>query len=341
MAKLGNIVQLNIKNDNSNVYGTIRTYLDRKGQNSKQTKETYERQIRDFFKTMRNKDIENLTPEDLIFTKKQIVAYQVALKEQFKGATVNNAITAIRECYRRLEDDGFAVSHTWFNVERYDEHDSQKYGTLSHEEVVEIINLVSKTRKGNEKALLIRLAYATAFRKDTLMTMKWNQIVNINDIWYAKVLGKGNKWSYKKLSDDLYHTLMKFKEDSNASDNDKIFKLTDKTIKKMMKYIRENMDFGDRWIVFHSFKKASINEVNVISGGDIKAMQAHGDHADAKTTLNRYLAEKQMEELVVVDINTEIPLDKFDEMSKDELIALIKSADRNTQIRLLHKAGLM
>lgn len=48
-----------------------------------------------------------------------------------------------------------------------------------------------------------------------------------------------------------------------------------------------------------------------------------------------------MEELVVVDINTEIPLDKFDEMSKDELIALIKSSDRNTQIRLLHKAGLM
>lgn len=334
MAKLGNVVLLNVGNDNKHVYGTIYTYLTRIGQNSTNTKKTYERAIRDFFRTMRQKELEDLVEEDLIFEKNQILAYQVALKERYKASTVNGTITAIRECYAKLEDDKFNVSTSWFKLERYDEHDKVKYDTLTHEEVLKIIDLVSQTRKGSEKALLIRLAYATAFRKESLLVSKWTDIIEREGVRYLKVLGKGNKWSHKKLSDDLHNELMKHKTKSKGI---KIFELTDTTVKKMMKYIRENIDFGDRNIVFHSFKKASISEVNIITGGDIKAMQVHGDHADATTTLNDYLATKQMEELVVVDTNRHIPLEKFDDMSQEELVTLIKSMDRNTQIRLLRK----
>lgn len=338
MVKLGNVVQLNTKKENKNVYATIHTYLTRKGQDSVNTQKTYERAIRDFFRTMRNKEIEDLVEADLIFAKDQIESYQVALKEQYKGSTVNNSLTAVRECYERLEDNGFDVSRSWFNLERYDEHDTVSYDTLTHNEVVQAIDLVSQTRKGSEKALLLRLAYATAFRRETLLTMRWNQIVEIDDMWYVKVMGKGNKWSHKKLSDDLYKSLMEFKEKSKK---EKVFELTKTTVNRMMKYIRENMHFGERRIVFHSFKKASINEVNIISGGDIKAMQQHGDHANAGTTLNTYLAKKNLEELVTVDINTVIPVEHFDVMSREELLALVKGVDRNTIIKLLKKAGAM
>lgn len=338
MAKLGNVVQFNNKVDDKNVYGTIHTFLSRKGQNSKNTQGTYERHIRDFFKTMRNKDLDKLVEEDLIFTKKQIKSYQVALKEKYKGSTVNGAITSVRECYKQLEDDGFAVQVSWFNLERYDEHDTRSHDTLTHDEVLTAIALVSKTRKGSEKALLLRLAYATAFRKESLLNLKWNQIVKVDDIWYLKVLGKGNKWSWKKISNSLYDTLMNHKE---TTSKDKIFELTDKTVGKMIKFINEKMDFGERQIVFHSFKKASIDEVNIISGGDLKAMQAHGDHANASTTINTYVAKKSREELVMVDTNTVIPVEKFDEMSKEELVGLIKSMDRNTIIKLLQKKGDM
>jgi hypothetical protein len=122
---------------------------------------------------------------------------------------------------------------------------------------------------------------------------------------------------------------------------DKIFAITPLTVSRMMNYIRENMDFGHRRIVFHSFKKASINEVNLISGGDLKAIQAHGDHTDVKTTLNSYLEDKKMEDLIAVDINTRVPLEKLQDMSKEELVQLIMSADRSTQIKLMKKAGFM
>lgn len=331
---------MNQKNtENKNVFDVVRTFLLRKGQDSEKTMETYERHIRDFFRTMRNKEIEELTANDIVFDKQQIKSYQVTLKEHYKGSTVNNAITALKQCYEEFEDADFPVSANWFKLDRYDEHDTKSYDTLTHDEVMSIIDLVSETRKGVEKALLVRMAYATAFRKETLLTMKWNQIYNEDGQWYARVLGKGNKWSDKKLSDDLYNALMSFKGDKN--DDDKIFELTHRTVNKMMNHIRENMDFGDRSIVFHSFKKASLNEVNLITGGDIKAIQAQGDHEDASTPLNFYIKNKKKEELVTVDINTHIPVEAFDELSQAQFVELVKSMDRETQIKLLKKLGAM
>lgn len=338
MAKLGNVFHLNSREENKNPYSSILTFLNRKGQDSKNTKDTYQRHIQDFFKTMRNKELSELLEEDLVFTKTQTKTYQVALKEQYKGSTVNNVISALKECYNQLEDDGFSVNASWFNLDRYDEHDSESWDAFTHEEVIQIINLVSGTRAGRQKSLLVRLAYATAFRKKSLLDLKFSDIVEVNGVWYIKTLGKGNKWSHKKLSDDLYNELMEFKEEVGR---DKIFTLTIKTVNKMMDYIRTNMDFGSRRIVFHSFKKASIEEVAVVSGNDLKAMQAHGDHSHPSTVINNYMAKKKLEDLVEIDINNNIPVEEFEKLTRDDLLELVMNADRNTQIQLLRKMGKM
>lgn len=338
MAKLGNVVILNHNEGSKNVFESIHTFLLRKGQNSKNTMITYERAIRDFFNTMRNKDVEKLTVKDVIFEKKQIKAYQVKLKEKYKGATVNNAITALKQCYGVLEDDGFPVSASWFNLERYDEHDKESYDAMAHHEIINAINLVSNTRAGNQKSLLLRLAYSTAFRKESLLNLEWKDIINKDETWFVKTLGKGNKWDYKKISNDLYSELMKHKETSNG---DKIFTLTHKTVSKMMNFIRENMDFGERNITFHSLKKSSIQEVALLTNYDLKAMQAQGNHSNVTTTLNDYMAKKKLDDLIIVDINYHVPVEKFEEMSKEELINLIKNSDRSVQVKLLQKAGLL
>src|SRR5690606_30372527 len=135
-----------------NPYETIYTFLTRKGQDSINTKKTYERHIRDFFRTMRNKELQQLTEQDLIFTPQQIELYQTTLREKYKGTTVNNVMSALKECYEKLERNGFPVKASWFSVDRYDEHDKERYDTLTHEEVCQIIDLVSKTRKGEKMA---------------------------------------------------------------------------------------------------------------------------------------------------------------------------------------------
>lgn len=332
-----NVIQLNVKDD-KNVWNCIKTFLDRAEQNSKNTRITYEHAIRDFFRTMKNKELEYLVEDDLIFTKPQIETYQVNLRKKFKSTTVNNRISALKKCYKKLEDYGFGVEASWFELDRYKEFDKEKYDAMAHHEVIQTINLVSKTREGNQKSLLIRLAYSTAFRRESLLNLKWTDISNRDGFWMVKTLGKGNKWDYKKISNDLYEELMKRKEKVGG---EKIFTLTKKTINKMMDYIRSEINFGSRNIAFHSYRKSSIEEVALLTNYDIKAMQRQGNHSSANITLDTYMSDKSFDDLVIVDINYHVPVEKFDEMSKEELVNLIKSADRNTQIKLLQKAGLI
>jgi integrase len=338
MAIENKVVQFNTKEDR-NVFNCINTFLKRINQNSENTRKTYEKAIRDFFKVMRNKDIEDLVEADLIFTKPQIETYQTNLRESYKSTTVNNRISALKKCYIKLEDYGFDVKSSWFVLDRYDEHDKESYDRLTHEEIIKIINFLSGTRAGRQKALLVRLAYATAFRKESLLGMKWNDISQREGIWMVKVLGKGNKWDYKKISNDLYDELMILKEESKGREN--IFTLTGKTVNKMLRDIRSEFDFGERNITFHSLKKSSINEVALITNYDLKAMQRQGNHANVTTTLNDYMAEKSFDDLVIVDINYNVPVEKFDELSKEELVNLLKSADRSIQIKLLQKLGVL
>ena len=333
-----NVVFLNSEATSKNVYAAIRTFLMRKAQESENTANTYLRHYRDFFRTMRGKELEELTEEDLIFLKPQIEAYQVELRKHHKANTVNNTMSALKSLYRKLKDYGFNVDPNWFTVERYKEYDKDPYDSLSHEEVIKIIELVGKTRKGFEKQLLIRVAYATAFRLQEIMNLKWSDLERVKGVWTLKTIAKDKKIDIKKISDDLYNDLMKLKE-SRKEDSEYIFTFNKKTIDKMMKYIRENMDFGNRTIVFHSFKKASINRVGVLTNGDIKAMQRHGNHASAKTTMDNYAKEVDLDEMVIVDVDTKVDYSKIESMSKEQLIALIKSLDMTTQIKVLQKAN--
>jgi len=209
---------------------------------------------------------------------------------------------------------------------------------MTHQEVIDVINLVSKTRAGFQKSLLIRLAYSTAFRKESLLNLEWSDITNRDGVWFVKTLGKGKKWDYKKISNDLYDELMKHKSNT---DSDKIFTITLKTVNRMMNFIRDNIDFGSRKITFHSLKKSSIKEVALLTNYDLKAMQKQGCHSNIMTTLNDYMSEKSLDDLVIVDVNYHVPVEEFEKLSKEELINLIKSAERNIQIKLLQKMGVL
>lgn len=334
MAKLNNVKAecITIGNKEKDILKTFNVFLKRKGQDSLNTQKTYERAVRDFFLTMRDKKVEDLVEEDLFFTKGQIENYATELRDKFKTKTVNGTMSALREFYKKLRDDNFDVDKSCFDIGRYKEYDVDKYDSLSHEEILDIINIVSKTRLGSSKALLVRLAYATAFRKESLLELTWDDIKTFDGVHFIKTIGKGNKESFKKLSDSLYKALMEEKEKSTSQN---IIPISSKTVQRMMDYIRENMDFGDRNIVFHSFKKASIREVALLSGGDIKAMQAQGDHSNAQTMIDYYLDEKKKEDLITVDVDCKLDFDVFDELSHEELLSLIKSMDRTTKVKIL------
>ena len=330
MATLENLIIFNQKDD-KNVQKAIFTFLE--GRKSENTRKSYERDYRDFFQTMRTKKLEDLVEQDLIFNPMQIEMYSNKLSEKYKGKTVNRTMASLKSLYKKLKKFGFDVDPTWFDVERQDEVDSKPHDTLTYDEVCEIIQLVSKTRKGQTKALLVRLAYATAFRKDSLLSLKWDDIIQVDGVNCIKTIGKGNKEDIKKISDSLYNALMEYKKVNNS---EKIIDLQKNSVDKMMKFIKDNMNFGTRKITFHSFKKASIDEVNLITQGNMKVLQRHGNHSNMTMTLH-YTKDADINDLVIVDTDYKVSFEKLEDMTKEQLLDLIKSADRNTQIKLLQK----
>lgn len=335
-----NVIQLNPVDD-KNVWNCLSTFLTRTGQNSKNTRLAYERAIRDFFLKMRNKDIEHLVENDLIFTKAQVETYQVGMREKFKSTTVNMKMSALKRTYSKLQDYGFDVQPSWFDVDRYSEHDKEGYDPMTLEEVQESIELLSKTRKGEEKSLFIEMAFVTAFRKESIRSMTFDNIYNRDGDWVVEVIDKGNKTSSSKITQDFYDRLLDFKKREEKNSGDRIFILTNKTIGRMIEHIRKNIDFGQRSIVFHSLKKASIEEVALRTGNDLKAMQAQGHHASIQTTLDHYMSNKTIDDMTAVDMHYEPPIEEFSNMSKDELVEMLNKAPRDIQIKLLKQEDKM
>ena len=244
---------------------------------------------------------------------------------------------AIKKLFDKLVKYEMVQDSKPFEMHKLKEHDIKSYDSMSIEEVRKCIDVVEDSKNGFEKGLLIRLAFVTGFRKHALMTLKFANITTLNGQNVIRVLDKGNKWSTKKLDDELYEEIMQYKEIVNR---DNIFNLSNTTVQRMMKLINNKVDFGDRYITFHSFKKASIEEVAIQTNYDIKAMQYQGNHADVTTTLNVYLAKKTMDNMPTISLtNNEPDLSSLKDLTKDDLYDIISKLDRQTQIQVIELAN--
>lgn len=319
------------------VYNAIQSFLESAGVESNNTKVTYETAIKDFFKATRSKSLYELSRNDLIFSYIDVEKYRNGLIGTLKNASINIKMIAIKKLFDKLVKYEMVQDSKPFEMHKLKEHDIKSYDSMSIEEVRKCIDVVEDSKNGFEKGLLIRLAFVTGFRKHALMTLKFANITTLNGQNVIKVLDKGNKWSTKKLDDELYEEIMQYKAVVNR---DNIFNLSNTTVQRMMKLINTKVDFGDRYITFHSFKKASIEEVAIQTNYDIKAMQYQGNHADVTTTLNVYLAKKTMDNMPTISLTSNEPdLSSLKDLTKDDLYDIISKLDRQTQIQVLELAN--
>ena len=319
------------------VYNAIQSFLESAGVESNNTKVTYETAIKDFFKATRSKSLYELSRNDLVFSYIDIEKYRNGLIGTLKNASINIKMIAIKKLFDKLVKYEMVQDSKPFEMHKLKEHDIKSYDSMSIEEVRKCIEVVEDSKNGFEKGLLIRLAFVTGFRKHALMTLKFANITTLNGQNVIKVLDKGNKWSTKKLDDELYEEIMQYKAVVNR---DNIFNLSNTTVQRMMKLINTKVDFGDRYITFHSFKKASIEEVAIQTNYDIKAMQYQGNHADVTTTLNVYLAKKTMDNMPTISLTGNEPdLSSLKDLTKDDLYDIISKLDRQTQIQVLELAN--
>lgn len=324
-----NITQLNV----GTVHNKVATYIKKKARKSEKTAQAYEADFRQFCKIALGKELEYLKDEDLAIDTEIICKYQDLLCEKYKGTSVNRKMSAIKSIFEYLAIDNKNIRMEVFNAVETLPKFTNHYGVLEKEEVDQMIELAKELPNGEEKSALIWLAFQTGIRLNALLNLKWEDIKRIQNVWVVTVYDKGNKYDEKPIPDALYARLSAFR-----GDGEKVFNMTPKTAERTIKTLCERMGIdADRNITFHSLKKAGINYILDITG-DIDLAAKFGNHKTIQTTYESYAnRKKDYAEMPSYTIGQEIDTSALDNLTKEQLLEIIRSCKDATKIEIMSK----
>lgn len=326
-----NVTRVRIKN----VYRTINAFLT--DIESKNTKREYKSDITLFFSVMLGKSFAELNENDLDFDVEDIIDYkQFLMDKNYANSTVNRKLNTMKSLYKFFKINRYNVLPEVFDINRLSIKGLDTYDSITYNEALEMIERVKKQYKGHEKSLLIELAVKTSIRQNALLNMKWSDISisdKDKDIYLIEVIDKGEKKDDKPISINFYKRLLSLKGEHN--DDAKIFHITVKTARKMIKKLAEDMNIADRNIVFHSLKKTMINWT-LDNLGDMKLARIQGNHESEITFLKHYTKyTKDFSKMPSILVEQEIDLSIIENASREELIKALKSSNLAIQNKVI------
>lgn len=292
---------------------------------SQRTQKNYESSIRTFFLWYRNKDLKDLSREDILLRNADVLKFRQFLLDHpadYSNVTINNVIAAIQSLYKFLEKNEYRVKAAVTKIRNLAD-DSKRSGFFHTFEIEQIPSILLPTKKGIEKVALVKMAYTTSFRKNSLLNLTWDDITPSEspDVYRVSTIGKGLKKHAVDIPKELYEELLLIKDldyYQKYTDN-KIFHLSTKTIQCMMDYIIEKLNIEvSRNIVFHSFR----NYASMF--GTLEEKRRHYNHSNINITDKYYGRDaKNRSSDIGLRIAENIQDSIFDGLTKEELIAII------------------
>lgn len=343
LPKENNIARLNVEK----LYVNIEAWLDTPELGIRTVK-SYKKCLRKFFMFVANKKLEDLTRQDIKITRSQVLSFMSLLKKEGKApATINQHISAIRGLYTHLKSDigdfinaeGIDLLST-VQVKSLSTKSAKGYGMLRSEEYEAIVEAVKTQYKGEQKSLFVELGYSTSFRMSALRNLTWDDFMYEpeKNVYVVTSIEKGEKECKRDISVDTYNRLREHLYNPYGTSG-KIFGLTEKTIGAMMKRACDDLgiDHARRKIVFHSIRKASI-DFTYDSTGDINLASEQAGHSSVETT-KRYIAKTRSHDLpLAVVARGGIDMTTFENMSKEQLLAIINKLTPSMKYRLIRIA---
>ena len=113
--------------------------------------------------------------------------------------------------------------------------------------------------------------------------------------------------------------------------------MSKKSAERLIIKLKKDLGINNKKKTFHSIKKASINRVERLSGGDLSLMKRHGNHANASTTINYYYKGDKEDEVYyqMVQEYSEPSLELIKKATTKEIIEAIESSSARVQFELI------
>lgn len=327
------VIKLNV----NYVYDDIMEFINL-AHHSKNTRTSYEKGIRDFFRVIKKKEIEHLDINDLDIKKKDVERFRSILQgEGFSNSTINNKVAGVRKLYYELVANEYKLNVDFFKAIKKLNENTNSYGFFTEDEIFKLIELAkNEKRKGLIKSLFLSFCAETCIRKEAALQVKWSDftILNNNDVGIIAV-DKGDKEYKAVISYDFYKELLKIKCES-----DKVFDLTVPTVDAMMLRLKNSLNIDpSRNLTFHSLRKTGVNYKFEASGRDIKVAQVAANHSDKSlnVTIGTYTKKDDFGKKGLISKQYEKSDDFFNNLNLEEIKELLNSLDENTKVKINNK----
>ncbi|MFS1518569.1 tyrosine-type recombinase/integrase [Bacillus sp. SCS-151] len=330
---------VNLGNENSIVYEQIQRYFEKLERRSPKTKESYERDIKDFFLMIKGKKLQELNFEDIqvnLEDTEDFIEILISQSDQegnrkYANKTINGKITSLKGLIKYLSAKKLVKDVSFLSLTESLPEVTESYDALTVDEVLELAELASKERdKGEEKKLLLWFALDTSIRKSAILELKWSNFYETEFNYLIKGIDKGNKQFTRRISKVFYNELLKLKSESEY-----VFSLKKSTLDKVFKRVRNKMDFGDRKIVIHSIRKAGgsffYNQTK-----DLDATRNYLGHVSPSTTV-LYTSPNDYGATGAISIKDTIDKDLFKKVSHEEIIKAISMLDSGQKMLINKK----
>lgn len=254
------------------------------------------------------------------------------IERGLQATSVNRKITAIKEFSKHLAAHGILVSTNFFEHIKPLKGKSDSYEVLSIPEAIMIAEWLknNEQRKPLMKYYYVILAVDTGIRAEALSKLTPKNFIELEEEVVIKGVDKGKKNFSKTISKALYHEMKDNLKEWTAL-NQPIFNFSAKNRTDMINRALNGLNWGNRNIVFHSFKKAAVNNAFETTG-DIRIAMKVGAHSSVSTT-QTYLAEHGDDFLGAFSNGNlkEIKELDYKDYSKEELIAALEGMSQNHQ----------
>lgn len=340
MSALTNVSVLN----HTNVFFHINTFLRSIRDKSSNTAENYERDIRTFFRVMKNKEIEEIIDEDIVIKLPDLMQYRTLLLEskQYKNTTINRMMASLESLYRFLRASEYNVNPFIFNKFKLPD-DTNHIGIITPSEAVQLSKLALFERyNGLEIKALIMLAASTSIRKSAINKIKYSHIrphttkKNVYLIEGDQLFDKG-KEVVKEIHSVLYQELLDLRSDKQRDDY--IFTISPSSLDAIIKRLCKKAGFDeDRNLSWHSLRKTGVMFVDEATNGDMVAITAQGNWSSPTVAYNSYIGPQRKVNLAGTAMFETMDDNVLEELSKEEMLQLLRSFEGGLGYQIKKKA---
>lgn len=341
----------------SNAELVLNTWINRS--RSEATKSNYESNTKEFFDIFFNKDIKEITADDLMSIKPMDIdtKYKDVLKNKgMKDATIKYKIGIVSQFMNKLKinkvfdnvDFDYIIQESLNDSDL--KNDSEKRKRMSKLQLKEFQEWLVNERyvtgrysfKGEQYKVLSEVLYVTGARITAVFNIKWSDIKQHIDefnqkAWIIHVYDKGNKHNQYPITYEFYEKL----RNTFSENKEFLFEsLSQKGFTNDMSKFAELKGLQAEAFTPHSLRRLAITSYYKLSNDIVKTAN-FASHESIETTY-RYIDEENdfLSTGSYLLSGKEITIEDIQDLSKEELLNIIsKKGDMINYIYINSKKG--